>query len=74
MEVSNLPYLTPIDSHNIKLVNGDIFTILKITGFAYETKSYEQLKMLKRYRAEMFKQLGSRFVVSVYYDRHEVET
>ncbi len=25
MEVSNLPYLTPIDSHNIKLVNGDIF-------------------------------------------------
>ncbi len=74
MEINNLPYLSPINEHDTKLVNGDIFTVLKITGFPYETKSYAQLKTLKKYRADMFKQLGSRFVVSVYYDRHEVKT
>lgn len=74
MEINNLPYLSAINEHDIKLVNGDIFTVLKITGFPYETKSYAQLKTLKKYRADMFKQLGSRFVVSVYYDRHEVKT
>lgn len=47
MEVNNLPYLSPINEHDIKLVNGDVFTVLKITGFPYETKSYAQLKNLK---------------------------
>ncbi len=74
MEVNNLPYLTPINDHDIKLINGDIFTVLKISGFPYETKSYAQLKTLKKYRSDMFKQLGSRFVINVHYDRHEVET
>ena len=54
MEINNLPYLSPINEHDIKLVNGDIFTVLKITGFPYETKSYAQLKTLKKYRADMF--------------------
>lgn len=73
MEMSNFPYLSHINDHDIKLVNGDIFTMFKIDGFSYETKSYQQLHTLKQYRADMYRQLGSRFVVNVYYDRHEVE-
>ena len=36
MEVNNLPYLSPINEHDIKLVNGDVFTVLKITGFPFK--------------------------------------
>lgn len=72
LELSNFPYLSHINSNVVKLVNGDLFTMFKIEGFSYETKSYEQLQTLKRYRADMFRQLGSRFVINIYYDRHEV--
>lgn len=73
MEISNFEYLSHINPHDIKLATGDIFTILKISGFSYETKSYEQLKALKQYRADMFRQLGSRFVINIYYDRFEAD-
>ncbi|KQQ65463.1 type IV secretion system protein VirB4 [Acinetobacter sp. Leaf130] len=72
MEIDNLPYITHINEHNLVLNNGDIFTTLKISGYTYETKSYAQLRTLKKYRADMFKQLGSRFVIMVHYDRYEV--
>ena len=63
MEAKHIPYLHHIDNNIIKLVNGDLMATLKLDGLNFETESYDDLANLKNYRNNMFRQLGSRFVI-----------
>lgn len=72
MESQHIPYKRHVNDHMIELLNGDVLTTLKVSGFKYATESYRDLATLKNYRDELFQQLGSRFVPYVHYIRTRV--
>ncbi|MDO5073140.1 MAG: hypothetical protein Q4D63_01930 [Neisseria animaloris] len=72
MENEFIPYLHHVTPEVIKTVTGDLMTVLKLDGFNFETESYHDLEILKRQRADLFRQLESRYVVQVHYVRRQV--
>lgn len=73
MEISNLPYLFHIRPEIIKLANGDLMTVIELDGLNFETESYEDLALLKKFRADLYRQMNSRIVPYIHYIRKEVE-
>lgn len=69
LETSKIPYLYHESPTVIKLVTGDLITVIKIKGLNFETESYSDLALLKQYRNNMLMQFGSRFGMYVHYIR-----
>ena len=73
MEVSKLPYLFHISPNIIKLANGDLMTTIELDGLNFETESYDELAALKKFRADLYRQLNSRLVTYIHYIRSEAQ-
>lgn len=71
METEKLPWLHHITPEVIKTVTGDLMTTLRLEGLNYATESYDDLAILKKHRANIYRQLPSRFVVYIHYVRRE---
>ena len=72
-EAERIPYLHHVTPEIIKLVNGDLLTVIKVAGIKYETEGYHQLEALKTYRNTMLMQLGERCIMYVHYVRQKAE-
>lgn len=73
MERDKIPYLYHVTPQVIKTITGDLLTVIRLEGFNFETESYDRLALLKRYRADLYRQLSPRFVVYTHYVRRKVD-
>ena len=67
MEANRLPYFRHYSPNIIINRNGDLMTIIKVGGIPFAMKEYAELEALKSFRADLWKTLGARFVISNYY-------
>lgn len=77
MEVERLPYFKHYSPNIIINRNGDLMTVIRIDGVSFAMKSYDELEIIKSFRAHVWNILGNRFVINTHYIRRkmsEVET
>lgn len=72
-EHKKIPYERHHNETMIRLVNGDLMSVIECKGVQYETESDDFLNQLKKYRAAVLLQIGNHATVHVYYARRRVQ-